>query len=140
VHKSDTFSEHISLPAKKPTLHSVIVPVTMVKLASVPDTLRTLLPVAPAISGGDYNNNNIKTSVLTTAGPPAGVISLVLEEASRPGIDFINLNFGRISDKRFSSNFGQRCILEHQIHVYLTTYETKFIRLHMRLSLSDYIL
>jgi hypothetical protein len=53
-----------------------------IDLSHVPETLGALVPVSTSVSGDD--NNNVNKSLLTTVGPPASVISLVLEtDASR---------------------------------------------------------
>ena len=85
---SDALIEEILMLAKKQTALNVrpATETVRINLASVPETLGALVPVAATISGDD--NNNINKSALTSVGPPASVISLVLDsrmstEASR---------------------------------------------------------
>ena len=76
---NDALIEEILMLAKKQTSAGIL-PETVRILSNVPETLGTLLPVATSMTGsGGDDNNNINKSILTTVGPPASVISLVLE-------------------------------------------------------------
>ena len=73
---SDALIEEILMLAKKQTEN----PQTLrINLSSLPESLGSLIPVA---STGD-SNNNINKSSLTSVGPPASVISLVLDNNRR---------------------------------------------------------
>jgi len=76
---SDALIEEILMLAKKQTSSGIVPETVRIDLSNVPETLGTLLPVAATISGSGDDNNNINKSILTTVGPPASVISLVLE-------------------------------------------------------------
>jgi len=77
---SDALIEEILMLAKKQTQTSNPGTSSETVRINLPETLGALVPLANTTLSGD-DNNNVNKSILTSVGPPASVISLVLDSS-----------------------------------------------------------